>query len=376
MKIIKHLAVKLIALFAIAILISIIALFSNTITIKNNIITSSAYAINVIGPKDTTMTNMVDSNSKIKGQNLSKPNIPIILPLIKGYVKGNEVFYITTEVSNKTIADHLSSLTHSRVTFTHSLNLSPQNALANIYEFKNGVKGTGPEGFQPNVADSQPGDPSYSPLWRINLVEWKPNILPKELKSESDIINAQKNDQLIIKSTNIIVNCPFIKWNGGELKIRKDKTLNDTTPYGGGQILNIDIKNNKVTFAGHKGFAPNGSIIYYIATDASKMNVAKDLGVIFVNKTGYVLTSGASSDLYVFSNGVKGTGPMGFQPSIGSSNAGDKTYSPIWRIQTVTWDNQSNVKVLTTVKQLNMDAVKNMIKINLAGVVINCPFIE
>ena len=48
--------------------------------------------------------------------------------------------------------------------------------------------------------------------------------------------------------------------------------------YGGGQVLNIDTKKMQVTFVGHRGFAPNGSTIYYIATDASVKNVADALG--------------------------------------------------------------------------------------------------
>ena len=86
-------------------------------------------------------------------------------------MKGHEVLDITTESSDKKVAEYLTNITGSRVVFAPALNNAPAGSLANIYEFKNGIKGTGPEGFQPNVADSQPGDPGYSPIWRINLVE-------------------------------------------------------------------------------------------------------------------------------------------------------------------------------------------------------------
>ena len=119
------------------------------------------------------------------------------------------------------------------------------------------------------MADSQPGDPGYSPVWQINLVEWKQGIAPRELKSETDIVAARDKGELSIEPANVIVNCPFVKWNGGSLKEREDKTLTDETAYGGGQVLSIDTKKNQVTFVGHRGFAPDGSTIYYIATDAS-----------------------------------------------------------------------------------------------------------
>ena len=319
-------------------------------------------------------TGQITSSEKI--QHLSNANVPIVLPLIKGYVKGHEVLYITTEASDKKVAEYLTNITGSRVVYAPALNNAPAGSLANIYEFKNGIKGTGPEGFQPNVADSQPGDPGYSPIWRINLVEWKQGVTPRELKSEIDIIAAQDKGDLSIKPGNVIVNCPFVKWNGGSLKEREDKTLTDQSPYGGGQVLNIDTKKNEVTFVAHRGFAPDGSTIYYIATDASAKNVADALGVVFANKTGSALKSGASSDLFVFTNGIKGTGPMGFQASVASTNAGEDAYSPLWRIQATTWKDPSQAQFLTTAKEISTAGSDGKLTVDIAGVIVNCPFVE
>ena len=319
-------------------------------------------------------TGQVTSSEKI--QHLSNANVPVVLPLIKGYVKGHEVLYITTEASDKKVAEYLTNITGSRVVYAPALNNAPAGSLANIYEFKNGIKGTGPEGFQPNVADSQPGDPGYSPIWRINLVEWKQGVTPRELKSEIDIIAAQDKGDLSIKPGNVIVNCPFVKWNGGSLKEREDKTLTDQSPYGGGQVLNINTEKNEVTFVAHRGFAPDGSTIYYIATDASAKNVADALGVVFANKTGSALKSGASSDLFVFTNGIKGTGPMGFQASVASTNAGEDAYSPLWRIQATTWKDPSQAQFLTTAKEISTAGSGGKLTVDIAGVIVNCPFVE
>ena len=91
-------------------------------------------------------------------QNLTEANLPVTLPLTKGYVNGFEVFYISTEASDKGLADHLTNFTHSRVSYTPALRNAPPQSLGNIYVFANGIKGPGPLGFQANVADSQPGD--------------------------------------------------------------------------------------------------------------------------------------------------------------------------------------------------------------------------
>lgn len=346
-----------------AILFSATAFISGT-TIQQK----SAYGID----NNTTATSGVVA----MGQGLSKNNVPVTLPLIRGYVKGHEVFYITTEASDKKVADYLTNLTGSRVVYAPSLKNTPESSLANIYEFKNGLKGSGPEGFQPNVADSQPGDAGYSPVWRINLVEWKPGVTPSELKSELDIIAAKDKGDLSINPANVIVNCPFVKWNGGSLKERENKTLNDQTPYGGAQVLNIDTNKNQVTFVAHRGFAPDGSTIYYIATDASLKKVADALGLVFANKTGSALKSGASSDLFVFTNGIKGTGPMGFQASVASTNAGDDAYSPLWRIQATTWKDPSHSQLLTSAKEISAAAADGKLTIEIAGAIVNCPFVE
>ena len=213
-------------------------------------------------------------------------------------------------------------------------------------------------------------------MWKINSVEWKQGVNPKELKSETDILSAQKNGELTISSSGAVVNCPFVQWHGGSLKERTDKTLSDLMGYGGAQVLNIDIKKMLVTFVGHRGFAPDGSTIYYIATDASVKKVADKFGVTFVNKTGAALLSGGSSDLYVFTNGIKGTGPMGFQPSIASTNVGDTAYSPLWRIQATAWKDPSHAEFLTRVTQITSAAQAGKLSINIAGVVFNCPIVN
>lgn len=315
-------------------------------------------------------------NSKMTDHKLTNTSVPVDIPLTKGYVKGSEVFYISTEASNKDLADHLTKLTGFRVSYTPALEKTPADALAQIYAFENGIKGPGPLGFQPNVADSQPGDVNYSPLWAVNIVKWNDSATPRELKSQIEIITAQTNGELTVTPSGFIVNCPFVQWNGGSLQIRDDKTLTDDTPYGGGQVLEIDTEKMLVTFVAHRGFGPDGSTIYYIATDASKQDVADMLGVTFVERTGATLLSGASSDLYVFTNGIKGTGPMGFQASIGSTNVGDEFYSPMWRIQATTWADPSSADFLTMTDQIPSAGSKGALTTEITGVIVNCPFIE
>jgi len=357
-----------------AILLSAIAFISSSAL--TNIESISVLAAAPSNGSNSNSTSIHQISAHMLVQNITKTNVPVTLPLTRGYVNGFEVFYISTEASDKGLADHLTNFTHSRVSFAPALKNAPPQSLANIYVFRNGIKGSGPLGFQPNVADSQPGDPGYSPLWRINNVEWKQGVSPKELKSETDILFAQKNGELTISSSDAIVNCPFVYWHGGSLKERTDKTLSDLMGHGGAQVLNTDIKKMQVTFVGHRGFAPDGSTVYYIATDASVKKVADALGVIYANKTGAALLSGGSSDLYVFTNGIKGTGPMGFQASIASTNVGNTAYSPLWRIQATTWKDPSHAEFLTSVTQITSAAQAGKLTNNIAGLVVNCPIVN
>jgi len=310
-------------------------------------------------------------------QDLSDTSIPIDIPLVMGYADGNKVFYITTEASHKEVADHLTDLLGFSVTYTPAIKNTPKDALANIYEFTNGVQGPGPAEFQPNVADSQPGDPEYSPAWSVQHVTWTDESTARELTSEDEILAAQKAGELTIEATGVVVNCPFIQWKDGEhLQIRENQELSDDAPYGGGQVLQIDTENMIVTFVGHRGFGPDGSTIYYIATDASTKDVADMLGVIHVEKIGKTLVSSAASDLYVFTNGITGTGPAGFQASIGSTNIGDEFYSPFWRIQTATWADTESASFLTTTAEITEAAGNEELITALGGFIVNCPFIN
>jgi hypothetical protein len=168
--------------------------------------------------------NMSRSSSSImREQNLTDTSIPVTLPLTPGYANGHEVFYISTEASDRDLAALMTNWTGARVVYAPSLANTPPAALANIYAFKNGIEGSGPLGFQPNVADSEPGNATYSPLWRIILVQWKEGISPTELKSEREIIAALQEGRLTIEPTKMVVNCPFIQW-GEEVLLWSEKT--------------------------------------------------------------------------------------------------------------------------------------------------------
>ena len=316
------------------------------------------------------------TTQSMKQPNLTDASLPLDIPLTMGYVDGKEVYYISTEASVEDVANHLTDLTGFPVTYTPALEFAPESSLAQIYVFTNGIEGSGVFGFQPQVVDSQPGDPEYSPLWNVNAVTWNEGVTPRELTSDNEVIAAKQNGDITIEQPGVIVNCPFVTWDGGQLPVRANKHISNDDPYGGGQVTNIDLENMKVTFVAHKGFAPNGDTIYYIATDASVEDVANDLGVVFAPKTADTISNAASSDLYVFTNGLEGNGPLGFQSSIGGTTTGDKFYSPLWRIQMATWTNADDAILVPSLSGLQQRASGGVIDTALAGAIVNCPFVD
>ncbi len=321
------------------------------------------------------MTESKDAGSVLK---LSNANLPLVIPLVKGLYDGKDVFYITTEASDSTIASALAKFTNFPVTFAPALAKAPASSQANIYAFKNGIVGGGVLGFQPNVVDSIPGETAYSPLWKVNLVEWKDATTATVLGSEKDIMDAFNAGKIIITPTTIVVNCPIIQWGGnsdgtipaGHLKMRDGIT--ESGAYGNAQVLNIDTDKMQVTFVAHRGFGPDGSTIYYIATDASQKGPSDALGIVLANKTQNTISTSAAADLYQFSNGIVGSGPLGYQSGVGSAKQGDQYYSPMWRIQVITWKDPTMATLLENTHDITSKS--SLTDTMEAGFIVNCPF--
>lgn len=140
---------------------------------------------------------------------------PIGVPPVKGYTEGKEISFIHTEASDAKVAELLTEMMGSPVLAIPSLATAPEIALANVYVFKNGIKGTGPFRFQPDVFDNPPGTEGYSPLRQLNLVTWKDENAARELKSAADVKAAEKAGLITIERPGVVVNMPLLTWPGG-----------------------------------------------------------------------------------------------------------------------------------------------------------------
>jgi hypothetical protein len=313
---------------------------------------------------------------------LSNANVEIDVPLMKGYENGNEIFFIATDASDNQTAAQITNETGFKVNFAPLLAMTLEEARGQAYVFENGIEGEGSLGFQLPVINARPGQEGYSPLLQINLVRWNEEAAqPTELRSVEDILAASSAGQLTITETDVIVNHPAVQWEGGSLTTREDVlNITDESPYMGGQVTNINTVNMTATFVAHRGWGPDGKTVYYIVTDAVPEMPASMMGVPFVAADEKVIGTPVAPDLFQFTNGINGTGPMGFQSGIGAANPDDPSkYSPMWKIGFIEWKDPSQARVLENQNDINMMLQKGLITLTPAMEgrhIVNCPFFD
>ena len=312
---------------------------------------------------------------------LSRANVPAVIPLHQGFYNGDSVYFIVTDSSDQKHADIVTEQQGWKVELAPLLANAPEAALSPVYIFKNGVEGSGVHGFQGEVFSSTPAQDDYSALTSHVHVMWNDDATPEVLDSEDAILAAQANDMVTFTEPEVVMNMPQIVWPDGQMMVKEDKTLADDTPYGGGQVLDINTDDMTVTFIAHRGWGPDGRTVYYIVTDATPSGPAAMMGVTPVSSSASLIANSAAVDLFQFKNGIKGSGPLGFQAGIAASAPGDANYSPMWRIFMISWDDPENASLLETISDINALKGDGLINVNIARPmdsdhIVNCPFID
>ena len=123
---------------------------------------------------------------------------------------GSTIYYIVTDAIPSGPAEAM-GVPHTPA--TASLLVNP--AVVDLYQFKNGLTGTGPLGFQPGIGAAGFGDDNYSPMWRIFLIEWNDADHASLLMTKGDIDAMSESGKITVElampmDLTHIVNCPFI----------------------------------------------------------------------------------------------------------------------------------------------------------------------
>lgn len=150
--------------------------------------------------------------------------------------------------------------------------------------------------------------------------------------------------------------------------------------YSIGQMTVPQMPSQAVIVPPVKGFY-KGQEISFIHTEASDQQVASMLTtmmgspVILVPSLSQVPAS-LLGDVYVFTNGVKGGGPFGFQPDIFSSVPGDEDYTPLRGVNLVNWKAGTAPRELKSVEEIKAAEAKGELSISRPGVVVNMPIVK
>lgn len=330
-------------------------------------------------------TVVAESEKQIEPGNLlklSRASVATDIPLHLGYYDGDSVYFIITDASDEKHAKIISEKQGWNVEVAPPLENTPKEALSTAYLFVNGVNGEGIHGYQSEVVTSTPAQTeTYSALTSHVHVIWTDENNARVLDSEQAVIDAETNGEVTLVKLPVVLNMPQIVWPDGQMTIKEDKTLTDSTPYGKAQVLDIDLDEMTVTFVAHRGWGPDGRTIYYIVTDATPSGPAKMMGVINAPTLASTLASSSAIDLFQFKNGIAGSGPLGFQPGIAAGAPGDENYSPLWRIFMIKWIDPENAVVLETMDDISYYQQQGLIEIGMARPmnsdhIVNCPFID
>ena len=123
-----------------------------------------------------------------------------------------------------------------------------------------------------------------------------------------------------------------------------------------------------------------GKEITFIHTEASDAAVAGVLTRMMGPKVIHVpalarIPAALLANVYVFTNGVKGVGPMGFQPDVFDSVPGDARYTPLRALNFATWRSGAAAKTLRSAEEVMASAVAGQVTLKRPGIVINMPII-
>ena len=132
------------------------------------------------------------------------PQTAITRPAFHGYYDGHKDTYLNTDVSNRADAKAM------HVNYAPVLNSVPLKSAPEIYL----VQGKAAAG-QLAVFGSQPGETSYSPIWKETILTWKASATPVLITSDTQINQLEKKGGLTERSTAVRLNCPIIKVGKG-----------------------------------------------------------------------------------------------------------------------------------------------------------------
>lgn len=279
----------------------------------------------------------------------------------RAFYNGDNAYYIRTDASDEAFA------MENKLVFVPLLAAATaaEGATGQLYTFENGVDEQLP------VVSTVPNQDDYSSAWNIHRVTFNGSAVL--LDSADAIREAESAGDVTVEATSLVVNYPVVKWPDGELQEDTEKREYLGT---GPLIAPVDTDNMLVTFKLHECYPGSR----YIVTDTSAVPMAPMMSIAASGPTQRLAEVGATDEIWVFGNGIPGSGVMGFQPAIFDNAAGAPVWSPFWNHFTAVWTDPDSATVVTSSDELRSLAESGALEIfngtpdtHPNGFVVNCP---
>jgi hypothetical protein len=124
----------------------------------------------------------------------------------------------------------------------------------------------------------------------------------------------------------------------------------------------------------------NGNVVYFTHTETSDKAVAELLTNMMKSPVLYVPSLAQApdsmlSEVYVFKNGIAGSGPLKFQADVFENSPDDAGYTPLRRIVFVTWKDPAQAKELKSTADILALDTSHSVTLEKSEIVVNMPFI-
>ena len=134
------------------------------------------------------------------------------IPVLRGWFEGEEVFYITTDVSHADVAEAKGANFAPRL--ADALPAGPpvpgrRSSVDKVYAVTN-FKQESIFASAPYPMGSASRDTAYSPLWQMVKVTWAAGKNPQTLKSEEAVLAAVDSGAVTLETTRVVLNCPIV----------------------------------------------------------------------------------------------------------------------------------------------------------------------
>ncbi len=285
----------------------------------------------------------------------------VTFQLHQAWFNGENVYYIRTDASDEAFA------TENKLVFVPLLNaaLAAEGATSQLYTFDNGAEEQFP------VVSAIPNQDTYSPAWQVHRVTFSGT--PTLLNSVDAIREAESAGDVTVEALPLVVNFPVVKWPDGELA----EDIEKVTYLGTGPLIApVDTDNMRVTFKLHQCYPGSR----YIVTDTSAVPMAPMMSISASAPTQNLVNVAATDEIWVFGNGISGSGVMGFQPAIFDHEANTPLWSPFWNHFTAVWADPAAATLITSSAELLALTETGALEIfngtpdtHPNGFVVNCP---